>query len=136
MEKLKCLTCNEEKGLEYFTKTKNKGNNKEIKPYHYWVKKCKKCLGYKTLKGEYNKTTKPNQIERKIEKGVSISNDTKVFLKRLKMKKGYVDMLDAYKLAHFFTETFGYIDIDYLEVEDQLILMYEKLIKANGNTTI
>ena len=81
----------------------------------------------------YKKTNSNIRIEKKMKKNATLSKDTEVFLKYIKMKKGYVNMLDAFKLAHYFIETFGYIDLDDMEVKDQLILMYEKLLKLQDD---
>jgi len=125
-----CKECNEDRDERYFSKTKNKGKNKDVMPYHFWLKKCKICQGVKVLKGSYNKVDGNTRVDRKLNKKIVLSKDTNIFLNYIKMKRGYVNMVDAYKLAHYFIEAFGYIDIDDMEIKDQLILMYDKLLKA------
>lgn len=130
---LRCKECGIEREEQYFSKTKNKGKTKETIPYHYWLKRCKICQGVKVLRGDYKQTNSNIRIEKKMKNNATLSKDTQTFLKHLKMKKGYVNMLDAFKLAHYFIETFGYIDLDDMEVKDQLILMYEKLLKLQDD---
>ena len=127
-----CKECGIDREEQYFSKTRNRGKTKDVLPFHFWLKKCKLCQGMKSIKGSYNKVDNNTRIERKIQNGITLSNDTEVFLNGLKMRKGYVNMVDAFKLAHYFIETFGYIDIDDMEIEDQLILMYDKLLKAQN----
>jgi hypothetical protein len=122
-----CKTCNIEREEKYFSYTKSKYNG--ITKYYFWSKKCKICQGVKNVYGRYNKLTKSDRLQNKIEDGISLSKEAEVFLNSLKIRNGYVDMVDSFKLAHYFIETFGYIDLDDMEVEDQLILMYEKLLK-------
>lgn len=128
-----CKECNVDREEQYFSKTKNKGKTKDVMPYHFWLKKCKICQGVKVFRGDYKPTNSNIRIEKKMKKNATLSKDTQTFLKHLKMKKGYVNMLDAFKLAHYFIETFGYIDLDDMEVKDQLILMYEKLLKLQDD---
>lgn len=131
-----CKECNVDRDEQYFSKTKNRGKTKDVLPYHFWLKKCKVCQGVKVLKGSYNKLDGNTRVERKLKSNVRLSKDAETFLNHLKMKKGYANMVDAYKLAHYFIEAFGYIDIDDMEIKDQLILMYDKLLKAqNGYST-
>lgn len=130
---LKCKECNIEREAQYFSKTRNKSKTKDVMPFHYWLKKCKICQGVKVLKGDYKQTNSNIRIEKKMKSNATLSRDTQTFLKHLKIKKGYVNMLDAFKLAHYFIETFGYIDLDDMEVKDQLILMYEKLLKLQDD---
>jgi len=131
-----CKECNIDREEQYFSKTKNKGKTKDVMPYHFWLKKCKVCQGVKVIRGDYNKVDGSTRVERKLKSNVRLSKDAELFLNHLKMKKGYANMVDAYKLAHYFIEVFGYIDIDDMEIKDQLILMYDKLLKAqNGYST-
>lgn len=130
---LRCKECGIEREEQYFSKTKNRGKTADVMPFHYWLKKCKICQGVKVLRGDYKQTNSNIRIEKKMKNNATLSKDTQTFLKHLKMKKGYVNMLDAFKLAHYFIETFGYIDLDDMEVKDQLILMYEKLLKLQDD---
>lgn len=130
---LRCKECGIEREEQYFSKTKNRGKTKDVIPYHYWLKRCKICQGVKVLRGDYKQTNSNIRIEKKMKKNATLSKDTQTFLKHLKMKKGYVNMLDAFKLAHYFIETFGYIDLDDMEIKDQLILMYDKLLKLQDD---
>jgi hypothetical protein len=132
---LKCKECGVEREEQYFSKSKSK--YKGVIKYYFWLKKCKLCQGMKSLKGTYNKTDNSTRIERKIESGIELSKEAKDFLNELKMSNGYIDMLGAYKLAHYFIETFEYIDLDDMEIKDQLMLMHQKLLQLeNGNTPI
>ena len=127
---LKCKECNELREEQYFIKTKNKGKTKDVMPYHFWLKKCKICQGVKVLKGDYKPTNNKVKVERKLEKQLRLSKDCIIFLNKLKTSRGYIDMLGAYKLAHYFTQTFGYIDLTHMEIEDELNLMLSNLLKV------
>ncbi len=127
---LKCKECGVEREEIYFSKTKNKGKTKETMPFHFWLKRCKVCQGFKTIKGEYKIVDNKTKVERKLEKKLTLSKDCLTFLNSLKMSRGYIDMLGAYKLAHYFTQTFGYIDLTHMEIEDELNLMLSNLLKV------
>jgi hypothetical protein len=125
-----CKQCGIDREEQYFSKTKNRGKTADVMPFHFWLKKCKICQGFKTIKGSYNKVDNNTLVERKIKKQLQLSSDCIIFLNKLKMSKGYIDMLGAYKLAHYFTETFGYIDLTHMEIEDELNLMLNNLLKV------
>lgn len=127
---LKCKECNEEREEQYFVKTKNKGKTADVKPFHFWLKKCKICQGTKTLRGDYKINDDNTRVELKIKKQTRLSKDCLIFLNKLKTSRGYIDMLGAYKLAHYFTQTFGYIDLTHMEIEDELNLMLSNLLKV------
>lgn len=127
---LKCKECNELREEIYFSKTKNKGKSKDTIPFHFWLKKCKICQGVKVIRGDYNKVDNKARVELKIEKQLRLSKDCIIFLNKLKTSRGYIDMLGAYKLAHYFTQTFGYIDLTHMEIEDELNLMLSNLLKV------
>lgn len=127
---LQCKECGEIREEKYFSKTKNKGKTADVMPYHFWLKRCKICQGVKVLKGEYNKLDNDDRVKLKIRKEHKLSKDCLIFLESLKMSRGYIDMLGAYKLAHYFTETFGYIDLTHMEIEDELNLMLNNLLQV------
>lgn len=124
-----CKECNIDREEQYFSKTKNKGKTKDVMPYHFWLKKCKVCQGVKIIRGDYNKVDNKTRVELKIKKQLHLSKDCLTFLNSLKRSKGYIDMIGAYKLAHYFTETFGYIDLTHMEIEDELNLMLNNLLE-------
>ena len=127
---LRCKECGVERESQYFSKTKNKGKTADVMPFHFWLKRCKVCQGFKTIKGEYNIVDNKTKVERKLEKQLRLSKDCIIFLNKLKTSRGYIDMLGAYKLAHYFTQTFGYIDLTHMEIEDELNLMLSNLLKV------
>jgi hypothetical protein len=127
---LRCKECGVEREEQYFIKTKNKGKTADVMPYHFWLKKCKVCQGVKVLKGNYNKGDNKTRVELKIKKQLRLSKDCLIFLNSLKASRGYIDMVGAYKLAHYFTQTFGYIDLTHMEIEDELTLMLNNLLKV------
>jgi len=127
---LRCRECGIEREEQYFIKTKNKGKTVDVKPFHYWLKKCKVCQGVKVIRGDYKPTNNKVKVEAKLEKQLRLSNDCIIFLNKLKTSRGYIDMLGAYKLAHYFTQTFGYIDLTHMEIEDELNLMLSNLLKV------
>lgn len=101
---LRCNTCDVYREEKYFR------TSIVSDKLYYATKKCKVCLGINVRETKY-----------------IISNEGLLFLDRLDMMRGYVDMVDAYKLAHFFTETFGYIEHNVDTIEEDLIIMYNKL---------
>jgi len=121
---LLCRECGVERDELYFVLTKGKW---------YFTKRCKVCLGYKNIgsKGKYIKRDPDTKVALKLEKQPQLSKECLVFLNSLKMSRGYIDMLGAYKLAHYFTEVFGYIDLTYMEdIEEELIYMLNKLLEV------
>lgn len=121
-----CKTCLIEREDQWFKFVIR--NNKT----YYYTKKCKVCLGVKVIKGKYNIKPKEQVLEKKaINK--KLSQEQIDFLDKIKRKSGYIDVVDAYTLAHHFTTIFGYIDLTHLSIEQELTLMYEKLLKVNGN---
>lgn len=127
---LQCKECNQFREEQYFSKTKNKGKTADVMPFHFWLKKCKVCQGVKVIRGDYNIVDDKTMVERKLKKQLTLSNDCIIFLNKIKTSRGYIDMLGAYKLAHYFTETFGYIDLTHMEIEDELNLMLSNLLKV------
>ena len=127
---LRCKECGVEREEQYFIKTKNRTGSANDKPFYFWLKKCKICQGVKVFRGDYNKVDNKTRVELKIKKQLTLSKDCLIFLNRLKTSRGYIDMLGAYKLAHYFTQTFGYIDLTHMEIEDELNLMLNNLLKV------
>jgi hypothetical protein len=127
---LKCKECGVEREEKYFQRTKNRCKTADAVPFHFWLKKCKICMGYKTLRGNYKTNDNNTRVELKLEKKLTLSKDCLTFLNSLKMSRGYIDMIGAYKLAHYFTQTFGYIDLTEMEIEDELNLMLNNLLKV------
>ena len=114
---LVCKTCNVERDKNYFISSLI--NNKR----YYNKKKCKVCKGIKI------KTS--NEI--KIKSNDIISKECLEFLEELKInKRYYCDLVDSYKIAHYFTEVFGETKLDVLDVEEQLEIMVKELLKEKN----
>jgi len=111
---LTCKTCGIEREKKYFIKI---FNNDKI---YTTTKKCKVCRGIKI--NERNELLyKSNDI---------LSNDCLDFLEHIKIIRGWVDMYDSFRMAHYFIETFGYIEMDFDSVEDELFYMLRELLKV------
>lgn len=114
-ELLKCKNCNTYREKFYFRKTKL--NNK----WYYTKTKCKVCLSKKGKEVFIDKKL----IKRKIRK--KLTPECIDFLDRVYRQRGFIDYIDAYRLASHHINTFGYIETN-LEVEDDLIQMYNDLL--------
>jgi hypothetical protein len=111
---LTCRNCNEDRDKVYFV---NVTMNNKI---YYKTKKCKVCSGVKI------KT--PNTITPKIYKG--LSKECLEFLNALKItKRYYCDLIDSYKLTHYFIQVFGDVNLDKYTIEEQLVIMLNELLK-------
>lgn len=124
-----CECCKEKKDLIWFQRFKHKYNGEMVISYRN--SKCKSCIFP-------DRDVKPNLKERKIDifkrtktkKHINLSNECKVFLERLVMMKGYIDSVEAFKLAHHHINTFGYIERVIINIEDELILMFNELMEV------
>ena len=121
-----CKTCNEKRELTLF--------NRQIKSdkTYYKNKRCKICITGKEPK--LNKVTIGDKIRQpkqlKIKKNVILSLEAKLFIKRVILMKGYIDSIEAYKLAHYHIETFGYIERLIIDVEKELTTMFLELLEV------
>lgn len=109
-----CQTCQTKRELIYFRRVKDKKGR-----YYFYHKRCKMCL---------SKTGRIYKKELK-EKEYILNKETEKFINEIKRKRGFIDMIDAYKIAHHHVLTFGYQDVN-LTVEDDLIRMTKDLVKA------
>jgi hypothetical protein len=131
MEVRKCKGCSEEKPLDDFYRTKIKG-----KEYIRW--NCTTChnAGIKT-KYVSKKKEKPKKVKRvdvikirrekeRLER-LSFENEVRLFINEMDARKrGYFDVVDIYRLIHYYTELKGVIYTD-LSIEDELMMMWEEL---------
>jgi hypothetical protein len=114
MEEYRCKKCNEIRNKTMFYKAIVKN-----KPY-YQVSKCKVCLGVK-IKSIETLTLKSN---------TRLSKECLEFLNTLKItKRYYCDLIDLYKLTHYFIQVFGDINLDSYSIEEQLVFMLRELLK-------
>jgi len=114
-ELLKCKNCNTYREKFYFRKTKL--NNK----WYYTKTKCKVCL---------SKKGKTDFIDKKLEQRKTknkLTTECIDFLDRVYRQRGFIDYIDAYRLASHHINTFGYIETN-LEIEEDLIQMYNDLL--------
>jgi hypothetical protein len=124
---LLCRECNTERDEIYFRKTRGK---------YFFTKRCKFCLGIKNVnsRGKYKKSDPGTLVELKLKKRHNLSLECLKFLNDVKMSKGYIDMVGAYKLAHYFTEVFGYIEFEEKTIEEELVFMLETLLDVKKKT--
>lgn len=113
-DRLQCKNCNEFRELKYFK------CSQVVNKRYYTTKKCKICLGVKINENKYIETHETMK---------TLQKECLVFLERMKLMKGYVDMLDAYKLAHYYTDFFGYRDVFYEDIEEELTFMLVSLLR-------
>jgi len=115
--KMLCRTCNEFRELRYFRRSQV--DNK----CYYTTKKCKVCLGITINENKYENDQYIKPVQSKL------SDECLLFLERMKLVRGYIDMIDCYKLAHHYTDFFGYRDVFYESMEDELTFMLVELLK-------
>lgn len=118
---LYCQTCQTKRELKYFRRVRDKKGR-----YYFYHKVCRLCL------------SKTGRIYEKKVKEItySLNKETEQFLNHLiKQKRGFVDMIDAYKLAHHHVLTFGYQDVN-LTIEDDLLRMTKDLLNVYEKTII
>ena len=113
---LRCKTCNVERELNFFQTCHVNGKK------YYARKKCKVCLGIIPRQKKNDK--------------IGLSKECLEFLDRLRNIQCYVDMLDSFKLAHYFIETFGYIELDFNDIEEELNYMLRKLLEEKKRNEI
>jgi hypothetical protein len=126
-----CLSCGVTREVIYFGRQKYVGKNGEV-TFSYKYTKCKICT---SPKGE---EMKPHSVRNKIKTSnkkfnslsISISPECKEFIKRVIFMKGYIDVIEAYKLVHYHIETFGYIERLILNIEDELHIMFVELLNV------
>lgn len=121
-----CKTCLERKELYFFTRVV-----KDNKVY-YQDRKCKKCSNGKEIK--INKTLLDRKIKEhkqiKIKSNIKLSLEARNFVKRLIMMKGYIDGVEAFKLAHHHINTFGYVERLFVNTELELSIMFKELLEV------
>lgn len=123
---LMCRNCNTLKPLYYFNRQK-----KDNKIY-YKNNKCKLCVTGKEPKPY--KTTLEDKIRTPktftIKKSMTLSPEAKKFIKRVIMMRGYIDSVEAYKLAHYHIETFDYVERLITNTELELTTMFKELLEV------
>lgn len=107
-----CECCNIQRPVSMFRKV----TRKDTCRIYYNKIKCKECMGYKKL--PLVTTT-----------GIKLSKNCLDFLQHLKHSRGIIDLVDSFKLAHFFTETFGYKEETFKSMEEELHYMWQNLLK-------
>lgn len=107
--KLVCKKCEIERELRFFRRTITNGKS------YYTRKECKICL---------SKTGKI--YERRVKKNIKLSKECIVFIDKVKRKAGYIDYIEAYELAHFHVETFGFKETN-MDINEDLCLMWNEL---------
>lgn len=116
---LQCRTCNLEREDIYFKRVKKRYAGQE--KYYYWTKACKVCLGIGELRKPYKK--------RDVKQITKLSKDCLDFLNDMYRKRFYFDLVDTFRLAHYFTETYGYKDLTSMNIQDEMEYMLVRLLK-------
>jgi hypothetical protein len=123
---LMCRNCNTLKPLYYFSRLR-----KEDKIY-YRNNKCKFCISGREPK--LNKTVLEGEIRPPktftIKNSIRLSPEAKEFIKRVIYMRGYIDSIEAYKLAHYHIETFDYVERLIINTELELTTMFRELLEV------
>jgi hypothetical protein len=99
---MKCTKCGIEKEIHEF-------GNVSVRGKVYKRKDCKEC--HRPNKNIYHK-------KKLLDKPTGyITPEIYEFLREIKRKCYYVDMVDAYKLVSYYTDVFGYEEFDNVEYE-------------------
>ena len=120
---LECKKCKEFREEKYFKKTKKRYAG--VEKVYYWTTTCKICLGIVQLRKPYKK--------RDVKEVNKLSKECLDFLKEMNRKRFYFDLLDTFRLAHYFTETFGYKDLTSMNMQDEMEYMLVRLLKIKKN---
>jgi hypothetical protein len=106
-----CYKCGIEKDMEDFCVRYNyKGRSTSYK----YILKCNEC--------------KPN-ISKRVKKlcNAEMEKDMKYFIRKIELRGGHIDEVDAFRLVNFYVYKFGIKYYDKLSIEDELCLMWEEL---------
>lgn len=118
---LTCGKCKQRRELIFFYCKKYKYNG--LDEVSYQISKCKICQSK-------NNSYKVKDIEVLDISRLKLSKEANSFMDSLIRKKGYVDMLDAYKLAHYHIQVFDYMERSFHSTEQELSTMYKELLKV------
>lgn len=124
---LTCKNCNKRRELIYFNKDRYKSKSSTLE-YTYKVGKCKVCIS------PYGEDMKPRMINSNskldiVSDNIKLSQECKNLIKRIIYMRGYIDVIEAYKLAHYHLETFGYIEREIITIEDDIVIMFKELLQ-------
>jgi hypothetical protein len=123
---LVCRNCNTLKPLYYFSRLR-----KDDKIY-YRNNKCKLCITGREPK--LNKTVLEGEIrapkQLKIKSDIRLSLEAKEFIKRVIYMRGYIDQVQAFQLAHYHIETFGFVERLIVNTELELTTMFRELLEV------
>ena len=114
---LTCNKCKEKRELCLFYKQKKE----EL--IYYKTHKCKVCYTKKV----YNEKKIKRFKRFKPEDSIEVSNDCKLFLKRVKKQSGYLDPVDVYRLANHHINVFGFSERLFPNLKTELNIMLEEL---------
>lgn len=123
-----CKICNQEKELDDFYTEKRNG-----KVYH--KNQCKKCYNankkYTYVKKDKTKVIYIKNIKsipRPINKS-EFTNEIREFLKKIEHNKGYIDIVDSYRLTSYYIDVFGYENPIDMDIKVELEYYYNKLLE-------
>lgn len=117
---LTCKKCKQKRELVFFYSKKYNYNG--VNEISYQISKCKICQSK-------NSSYKVKSIEVLDISRFKLSKEAKLFVRRVALLKGNIDIIDAYKLTHYHIETFDYMERQFDSVEQELSTMYKELLK-------
>jgi len=117
---LTCKNCKQRRELIFFYSKKYNYNG--INEISYQTSKCKICQSK-------NSSYKVKSIELLDISRFKLSKEAKLFVRRISLLKGNIDIIDAYKLTHYHIETFDYMERQFDSIEQELSTMYKELLK-------
>lgn len=115
---LTCKSCNQKREIIMFYKKRYNYNGLNEVSYDL---KCKICQSK-------NSSYKVKNVEVLDMSRFILSREAKLFIEKIIKMRGYIDIIDAYRLAHYHIETFDYIDRMFDSTEDELLMMYKELL--------
>lgn len=116
-----CRLCNIEKDeSEYYTYRARSGKT-------YIKGECKSCYSLSRIGKKIKR--KPYIPKCKVSYGLILTQEAINFIEEINIKKrGYIDMVDAYKLTNYYVDIFDdYYPIDKITVEEDLMRMWARL---------
>ena len=116
---LTCRSCNQKREIILFYKKRYNYNGLNEISYDL---KCKVCQSK-------NNTYKVKNTEILNISRFNLSKEARLFIRRIILLKGNINIIDAYKLIHYHLETFDYIERQFDSVEQELSMMYKELLK-------
>lgn len=118
---LTCNSCKQRRELVFFYSKRYDYNG--LNEVSYNISRCKICQSK-------NSSYKVKNIEDLDMSRLKLSKEARLFIRRIILLKGCVDMIDAYKLAHYHLQVFDYMERYFSSTEEELSVMYKELLKV------